>query len=572
MFAFDLRAPALPQEDSMRRFFTLFSALLLAFNLAAQTSSKGVQAHSPSEQVLSEIKPEVLRAHMAFLADDLLEGRGTATRGQEIAAAYIATEFASYGLKPAGDKGSYIQRVPLRQLTVQPESCEVVLKRGSDQDALKWGDDFIMSGDALRENTNVEAPVVFVGYGITAPDQNYDDYAGVDVRGKIVAVLFGAPPKFSSETRAHYGDSLHKIRNASDRGAIGVLGLATPDVAKILPWERFVSGTKVPSFRWLDAKGVPNDTYPQIRGAAFLSMAGAKRLLAPKSFDEIWANAQASKRQSFELPGTVRIHVTSRHQDVTSPNVAAVLTGSDPRLKNEYVVYSAHTDHLGIGEPVNGDSIYNGAVDNASGTAALLNLAEAFSRLPKAPARSILFVGVTGEEAGLLGSDYYAHFPTVPLDSIVANLNMDGATASYDFADIIAFGAEHSSLDAAVRRSAARMKLKVSPDPMPEQVFFVRSDQYSLVRQGVPAVMVSEGLQAVDPKIDGRKFFDNWIQKYYHSPFDDMNQPLNFNATTKYTRLMFLLGNDVANTPERPTWNKGDFFGNTFGKKTTAQK
>ena len=556
----------------MRRLLAVALVLLLSLALLAQ--SKPVSASSATAHALAEFKTYKFRAHMAFLADDLLEGRGTGTRGQEIAAGYVATQFALYGLKPAGDKDTYFQRVPFREIRVVPERCEAVIKHGSDQQQLKWGDDFIMGGDALRPSTNVEAPVVFVGYGVTAPGQNYDDYAGIDARGKIVAYLFGAPSRFSSEMRAHYGGGIEKRRNAAEHGAIGIIGLATPDLDKILPWDRIVANTAFPAFRWLDAKGNPNDTFPQLRAAASLSLSASKAFFggSGKSFDEVLANAKASKPQSFELPVVVRLHVSSTHSEVTSPNVVAVLPGSDPNLKNEYVVYSAHTDHLGIGKPIKGDNIYNGAVDDASGVAAVLNLAEVFSHLPKAPARSILFLAATAEEAGLLGSDYFAHFPTVPKDAIVANLNIDGATVSYDFADIVALGADHSSLDTVVRRGAAQMHVKVSPDPMPEQVGFVRGDQYSFVRQGVPSVNIFEGLQAVDPKINGRKFTENWIEKYYHSPFDDMNQPLNFGAAVKYMKLNFLVGNDIANAPARPTWNKGDFFGELFAKHMSSSE
>ncbi len=520
-------------------------------------------------KALSEFNPGVFRAHMAFLADDLLEGRGTGTRGYDIAAKYVATMFESYGLKPAEDKDSFFQRVPFRELTVQPDQCEFVVKREGGEQTLKWGDDYLMRAHELSPNTNVEAPVVFVGYGITAPGRNYDDYAGVDARGKIVAYLAGAPASFPSEFGAHMSSGREKSRNAVAHGAIGTISLMTPQYSKTLPWDRVVIGAAFPALRWIGPDGQPNDSFPQIRGSAVLSLAASEAFFrgAPKNYSEVIEEAKANKLRGFDMPFSVRLHVVGKHRQIESWNVAAVLPGSDPKLKNEYVVYTAHIDHLGVGTPIKGDAIYNGAADNASGTAALIEIAQVFSRLPKAPARSIVFLGVTGEEKGLLGSDYYAHFPTISRDAMVANINMDGATTSYDFADVVALGAEHSSMDAAVRKAAAYMKVKVSPDPVPEQVFFVRSDQYSFVRQGVPAVSVYEGFQAVDPKIDGKKFSENWIDKYYHSPFDDMNQPLNFNAAVKYMKLQFLIGYDVANAMTRPTWNRGDFFGETFAKK-----
>jgi len=506
---------------------------------------------------------------MTFLADDRLEGRGTGTRGHEIAALYVATHFQAYGLKPAGDSGSYFQRVPLREITVVPEQCELVLARDHQEQALRWGDDFLMRGHELTPDARVEASVVFVGYGVTAPNQNYDDYAKIDARGKIVAYLSGAPAGFPSEQRAHFGSGREKAKSAVAHGAIGIISLNTPEWSKSLPWERVIIGYGFPAMRWLGPDGMPNDAFPQLRATAVLSLAATRAFFegAPRSWDQVWSAAQVSQPQAFDLPFTALLHNVSRHREISSPNVAAVLPGSDPKLKQEYVVYTAHTDHLGIGKPIDGDSIYNGAVDNGSGTAALLEIAEVFSRLPKAPARSVLFLAVTGEEKGLLGSDYFAQFPTVPSEAIVADLNMDGAAVSYDFADIVPFGAEHSSLMTVVRREAARFRVKVSPDPVPEQVIFIRSDHYSFVRQGVPAVFLSDGFQAVDPRIDGRKVFEHWVEKYYHSPFDDMKQPLDFKPAVKFMKLNFAIGYDVANAPQRPTWNRGDFFGDLFARR-----
>jgi Zn-dependent M28 family amino/carboxypeptidase len=245
-----------------------------------------------------------------------------------------------------------------------------------------------------------------------------------------------------------------------------------------------------------------------------------------------------------------------------------VLPGSDPQLKNEYVVYSAHADHLGMGDPLNGDNIYNGAADNASGTSALLEIARAFASMPTAPRRSLLFLAVTGEEEGLLGSDFYAHNPTLPMSSIVANVNMDEISLLYDFRDIVALGGEHSSLGLVVDDVARHMGLEVSPDPTPEEVAFIRSDQYSFVKQGVPAIYVGEGQKTVDPKINGAKLADAWESTRYHMPTDDMNQPLDFNAAAKCTKINLAIGYEVAQAKDRPHWNKGDFFQNFANKSS----
>jgi Zn-dependent M28 family amino/carboxypeptidase len=257
----------------------------------------------------------------------------------------------------------------------------------------------------------------------------------------------------------------------------------------------------------------------------------------------------------------VALHLVSEHSEIESPNVIAILPGSDPKLKDEYVVFSAHLDHLGIGAPVNGDSIYNGAIDNGSGSAGVLEVAHALTAMPKAPRRSILFLFVTGEEEGLLGSDAFAHHPTVPITQIAANVNMDELSCWYDFADIVPQGADHSTIGKVVEDVAHHMNLQISPDPQPDEVFFVRSDQYSFVKQGVPAVAVDSGYKTVDPKLDGKKIQDEWEDKYYHEPNDDMNQPyLDLNAAAKCVRLDMAIGYEIAQQTERPQWNKGDFF------------
>jgi len=517
---------------------------------------------------IGALQKEPFRAHMSFLADDLLEGRGTGKRGHEIAARYVAAEFEGMGLKPAGIDGTYYQPVPLREITVEPDQCAIEITENGSTSNLKWGDDFIMAGSEVNPDASVEAPVVFVGYGVRTPDGQYDDYAGVEVKDKIVAILRGAPPSLPSELRAHLSSNRQKVRTARDHGAKGMVVLWSPKDEKSLPWPRMVIGFGFPSMRWLGPDGLPNDSFSQIRVTATLSQAASERLFqhAKKSWADVLRDADASKPQGFPLPVSARMREVSHHEAVTSPNVIGVIPGSDPKLSQEYVVYTAHLDHLGIGQPINGDSIYNGAADDASGTAALLVIAKAFKSLPHATSRSVMFLGVTGEEKGLLGSDYFAHFPTVPILSIVADINMDGASVFYTFKDIVALGAPDSTLDAVVRRNAARLGLKVSPDPEPEQNYFVRADQYSFVRQGVPSVFISEGEEARDPNFNAKKFNEEWIATRYHSPSDDMNQPLNFDAAVEFMQIDFLVGYDIAQDPQRPKWKPGDFFGETFGR------
>lgn len=550
----------------MRRLL-LLSVLLIPGSLILGQAVSPIPA--AARTAMAELQKEPFRAHMAFLADDLLEGRGTGTRGHEIGARYVAAQFEAMGLKPAGTDGTYYQRVPLREITVEPDKCVLKITENGSTRQLKWGDDFLMRGNALNPDASVEAPVVFVGYGVRTPDGRYDDYSGVDVKGKIVALLSGAPPSLPSELQAHLSSGREKARIARDHGAVGIILLRSAKNENSLPWPRVVIGAAFPSMRWMDPNGVPSDTFPELQASAGLSQSASESLFqhAPKSWADALRDAEASKPQAFPLPVTASLREVSHHAAITSPNVVAVLPGSDAKLSQEYVVYSAHIDHLGIGKPINGDSIYNGAADDASGTAALLVLAKAFKSLPHAPPRSIMFIGFTAEEKGLLGSDYYAHFPTVPIQSIVANINMDGASIFYTFKDIVPIGAPDSTLDAVVQRNAARLGLKVSPDPEPDQNYFIRADQYSFVRQGVPSVFINEGEEAKDPKVNARKFNAEWIATRYHSPSDDMNQPMNLDASVEFMQIDFLVGYDVAEDPHRPTWKPGDFFGESFGHK-----
>ena len=319
--------------------------------------------------------------------------------------------------------------------------------------------------------------------------------------------------------------------------------------------------------RWLDRNENPSDVWPDFRGVGLLSDSAAARLFegAPQSLNAVLDAAEAGKPPAFDLPLRATIHTVSVHERLESPNVAGLLRGSDPRLRDEVVVYTAHLDHLGIGEPVRGDSIYNGALDNASGSAALLEVARVFTTLPERPRRSVLFLSVTGEEDGLLGSDYFAQHPTVPIERIVADVNIDGLAILYPLRDIVVLGAEHTTLDSTVARVAKRMGVAVSPDPFPEEVFFVRSDQYSFVRQGVPSLFPFMGLRS-DSGVDAPARFKEWFATRYHTPQDDVGQPMDLESGARSAQLEFLVGLEIANAAERPAWKEGDFFKRTFGR------
>ncbi len=550
--------------------------LFICINLAAQDSSDRTAA----EQATQVIHPEQIRAHIRFLADNLLQGRAPGTSGYEIAARYVATELEGMGLHP-GVSGGWYQPVQFEKAVTDEAASSLTLTLNGKEQKLVDAKDYILStwfaSPAKKEGraeSDVNAPLVFVGFGITAPEQNYDDYAGVDVRGKIVVRIFGAPSSFPSTLRAHYSDGIMKAKMAQAHGAVGALEIALPEDWKRYPWDWWVPQVQMGEMHWLNKSGVPHDFFPDLRGNVQLSEQGAPKLFAesPKTLDEVFATARAGKPQAFPLPGSAHIHTVAAQSSVQSSNIIAELEGSDPALRGQYVVYTAHVDHIGICPAINGDNVCHGALDNASGVATLLEIARAYAHLPHAPRRSVLFVFVTGEEMGLLGSDYFAHFPTVPLKSIVANINMDGAPGEYyAMKDIVPLGAEHSTLGDDVVAASKVMGYEVSPDPMPEENSFVRSDQYSFVLQGVPAVDVSDGIHATDPSIDGFALQKKWLVTRYHTPLDSMDQPIDFDEMAKGAVLNFLIGYRVAQHDSVPEWNKGDFFGTTFGPRHFAQ-
>ena len=517
-----------------------------------------------SGREVPQVSSARLEEHIRYLASDRLAGRGPGTPGYDSAARYVADHFAALGLDSAGTEG-YFQPVPFRHARAV-EGTSLVLTGRSGRRALTAYRDYVPfpSFAALREE--VTAPLVFAGFGVTAKERGYDDYESVDAKGKIVVLLTGAPSSFPPAERAHYASGRMKRENAARRGAVGMLVVRTRDQS--FPWDRLVRQSRRGNLRWLDRNGEPADISPALRGSGTLSDSAARQLFegAPQPLAEIFRAAEAGKPPAFDLPVRATLRTVSVHDRVESPNVAGLLRGSDPRLRDEVVVYTAHLDHLGIGEPVQGDSIYNGAMDNASGSAALLEVARAFAALREAPRRSVLFLAVTAEEEGLLGSDYFAEYPTVPLERIAANVNIDGLAILYPFREMIAFGADHSTLDSTVARVARGMGVTVAPDPFPQEAFFIRSDQYSFVRRGVPALFPFMGMRS-DSGVDAPARFKEWLATRYHLPQDDVDQPMDLESGAKNAQLEFLVGLEIANADERPAWKEGDFFGRTFGRK-----
>lgn len=557
----------MPSSREPNSFAQLFAIIAAALLILTPLRTPATPPDDPTaDAAMSTITADSIRATMRFLSDDALEGRGLTQRGHELAAKYMASRFEGMGLQPAGDNGGYFQSVPVRSLRTDVNKSSLAITKNGAPLALTSHVDFIIEPDPVRPDISVDAPVVFVGFGVTAPDQHYDDYKSIDAKGKIVVLAQGAP-NFPSSIKAHYSAGEVKAKNAADHGAVGVIAIEDPVAEAIYPFAKFVRDLVNPEFRWLNKEGQPNDYQPQIKGVAFLGIDATKKLFDGSGHtpDEIFAGAKDGKLATFTLPLTAKIHTVTESKDLHSPNVVAKLEGSDPILKGEYVVYTAHLDHLGIGEPLKGDAIYNGALDNASGSATILEIAQAFARMNPRPRRSILFASVTGEEAGELGSEYFAHYPTVAKHSIVADINIDEVFMLYPLADVIAFGAEHTSLKNVIQRAAKRMGIVESPDPMPEQTVFIRSDQYSFVKQGIPAVMPSPGFKSSDGSKKAWDLASKWMDDTYHEPNDDMNQPnLDFVAAAKFAQFSFLCGYYVAQDPQRPTWNKGDFFGDQY--------
>jgi len=539
--------------------------------LALATAAPAWQAAPPDAEVdraLSRIRPEAIRAHMRFLADDLLEGRGTGSRGYELAAKYVAARFEALGLAPAGTGGGFFQPVPLRRTTTVTSQCSLTLIRDGKRTELKFGEDYLLSGSTLAAaDSQVTAPLVFAGFGVAAPELGYDDYAGLDVQGKIVVVLSGAPTTFPKDQHAYYSSTQLKADVAFSHGAVALLGAQSPVDAERISWKTMMSYIGAPSYQWLNEAGVPDRARPEARGFGMLSRETAATLFsgAPHSLEEVFKAAEAGQPQRFALPVQASLRTVSEHERAESPNVAALLRGSDPRLRDEVIVLTAHLDHIGIGKPVDGDSIYNGAYDNASGVASLLEIANALASLPEPPRRSVLFLAVTGEEQGLQGSDYFVHNPTVPRDKIVANINVDMFLMLHPLRDVIAFGAEHSSLGPLAERAARRLGLAVSEDPFPNEVVFIRSDQFSFIREGIPALMLDSGIQS-DKSAGGATAAQQWLQTTYHRPSDDMSQTFDFEAGAKFVQLNFLVSYLAAQEDKTPHWNPGDFFGER-GKK-----
>jgi len=543
----------------------IFMLLLSGHLLAACGEGSRAPAALSFEDALDAVNDAGIRAHFEYLADDALEGRMTGEPGYDMAASYVAEQFAAMGLEPGGDGGGWYQQVPLVSYRSVPGSEAVVLHRGNESLPFVYRDEFAMGGDRIRDVSEVRAEVVYVGYGVHAPEYGYSDYEGVDVEGKIVALFGDAPPIFETTQRAYFASFDHKGPAAVRRGAVGVIGLSSRRDEANYPWDKYKERVGArPGMAWATESGDASSHYPELVVGAALSVPAATTLFetAPFDFETVRDALETGKPVSFDLGVEVSMRRESVHERLESPNVIGVVRGTDPELADEYVVYTAHLDHDGVQDKGDEDGIYNGAYDNAMGVALMLETARVFAAAP--PRRSVLFVALTGEERGLLGSDYFAHYPTVPAASIVANVNLDMPLFLYPVADLVAFGSQHSSLGHVVDAAAKSEGFVFSPDPMPEENLFVRSDQYSLVKEGVPAVFLFPGFTSTNGDIDGEAAFMDHMQNHYHHPSDDLARPVDWPSAVRFARAHIRIGHNIATEDSRPRWNEGNFFGEMF--------
>jgi Zn-dependent M28 family amino/carboxypeptidase len=510
---------------------------------------------------MSEISATRIRAHVKFLSSDLLEGRGVGSRGGDLATEYIATQLALAGAKPAGDNGTYFQNLTLA--SVEPVGPGQLTATTADGRAIsfRWLDDFVGLSNLQQEDAAFDAEAVFVGHGITAPEYQWDDYKDTDVRGKVVVMFTNEPPSddpafFTGRALTYYGRWTYKYEEATRRGAVAAILIHTTPTA---------------SYGWdvLRATGRGDAQVKRTPGAAALAFAGwmtqasGDKIAAAvgKTSEELLKMADTRGFKAIPLPMRFRGRFQSKIHDIETRNVVAKIEGSDPVLKNEAVVFSAHWDHLGIGEAVNGDSIYNGAADNATGVAMILEMARAWAMLPEKPRRSAIFLAVAAEESGLLGSEYYGQHPVVPAGKTAAALNFDMFMPFGRASDVVLTGAERTSLYPIVEEAARRFHLTIKPDPRPEAGTYYRSDHFSFARVGIPSFSIDGGDDLVGkPAGTGKRLFDDFEEHHYHQPSDEYREDWDFSGMEEYARFGFLIGVNVANSAKMPTWRTGDEF------------
>jgi len=493
-------------------------------------------------------------SHIVYLADDKLEGRNTGSEGYRKAAVYVVGELERAGLKPAGTSG-YFQPVKFQSREIVEEKSSLALARQGTAEPLTLGEDAAISM-RVDPAESIEAPLVFAGYGLTVPEMKYDDLAGLDLRGKIAAYMSGGPASIPGPLSSHYQSSDERGKFLERAGVVGTCTIMNP-VAMDIPWARAALARFQPSMS-LDYPDLEEGFGQKL--SVVINPEHLDKWLAGSGHtsDEILALAKERKPlPHFPLMSGLKARVAVKRTEVESPNLAAILPGSDPKLKDEYVVLSAHLDHVGVGRPINGDSIYNGAMDDASGVATLLDIVERLHAGKTKLRRSVLFVVVTGEEKGLLGSRYFAAHPTVKPDAMVADLNVDMFLPLFPLRILTVYGLAESDLGREVRAVAEPMGIQIQADQEPQRNIFIRSDQYSFIRQGVPSLMFKVGFEKGTPEEATAK---KWLQERYHAPSDDIHQPVDLKAAADFDTVVMALAEAVANQTARPRWNDNSFF------------
>jgi Zn-dependent M28 family amino/carboxypeptidase len=492
--------------------------------------------------------------YVKVLSDDNMEGRETGSAGLKRAEAYVVEELKANGVEPAGSDG-YYQPVKFEVRQIVEKDSSIALIRDGKSEPLSLGEDAFFN-TRINLAPEIEAPLVFIGYGLTIPEKDYDDLAGLDLKGKVVVIFGGSSAEMPGALASHYQSAGERWKSLRKAGVVGVVSLPNP-ASMDIPWSRMSLNRAHPSMELADAS--LNETEGE-KLSMIVNPASAEKLFAGSghTFAEI---AELGKDRKplprFPLPGSIKAVTKVEKSEVESANVIGKLPGSDPTLKNEYVVLSAHIDHLGIGEPINGDKIYNGAMDNGSGSALLLDVARSLKADPAAHKRSILFVFVCGEEKGLLGSKYFAAHSTVPAKSIVADINTDMFLPLIPLKVLTVYGLQESDLGDIVREVAEAQGVKIQPDPEPLRNSFIRSDQYSFIRHGIPALAMKVGYEQGSPDA---KVYKDWLTQRYHAPSDDTNQPVDLQSAAAFEQIVRGLTIAVANRTERPQWKSDSFF------------
>ena len=546
---------------------TVVSLILMVGAICAVAASRRGEPPTPVRlsgsaiAALQKIDPERIRAHVRFLSHDLLEGRGTGQRGGDIAAEYIATQFSLFGLKPAGDNGTYMQKVPMVGVTTTSETTFALVPAKGESRELKFLTDYVGYNESQQPVSDIDADIVFVGYGIEAPEYSWDDYKGMDVKGKVLLMLVNEPPSddpkfFNGRALTYYGRWTYKFEEAARKGAVGAMLIHKTEMASY-PWE-VVRNSNSGEKAYLKLDGTRKLTM-----ASWIHFDVARDLTAGAGMDlnKMIADAGSRDFRPVALPVKVKAHIVSKVRPFESNNVIAILPGSDAKLKSEAVMYTAHYDHLGIRADMPGDNIYNGANDNATGCGILLELARAYSLAAVKPKRSILFASVTAEEQGLLGSEYLGKHPPVPAEKISLDLNYDDVPPLGAPEEVQVSGAERTTFYPKVQALAEEFRLKIRPDSRPEAGHYYRSDHFSLARVGIPSFSINEGVKYKGHDAAwGIQQADEYTAKHYHQPSDEYHADMDFTGDAAMARFGFALGWEAATQPKLIGWEKGDEF------------